>query len=477
MTVAHLKVRSQIPVGDEPLGDAPARDGVTRDHSGRDGAARRDPRAEGRLHVAPVSPAPSAEPPAGIVPEAGSPVAGGKAVLSTGSRRGLDAFAFFVANLQTGFGPFLAVYFSQAKWTQSDIGFALTVGSLVGLLGQVPGGAFVDAARSKRLAAGVAVIGIAGSALALAVWPSFLVVLLAMALHSAASCILTPAIAAISIGLVGHARAGERLGRNASFQALGNAIAAAGMGACGYYLSNGAVFYLTAALGVPAIMALTAIRGGEHGPVAESGPAESAAPREGMRAFLTNRSLLAFAACMMLFFLANAAMMPLVGSVLTLRASETATALVAACIMVPQAVLAICAPAVGRATEKFGRYPVLLVGFAALPLRGLLLASTTNPYGLVAIQVLDGVSASVLGVMVPLIVSDLTRGTGRFNLALGAVGTAMGIGAALSTSLAGIMADRLGSHSAFLGLALVGFAAFMLVALIMPETRRTRMAA
>lgn len=477
MTVAHVKVRSQIPLGDEPLGDAPARDGVTRDHSGRDGTARRDPRAEGRLHVAALGPVPAAEPPAGIVPEAGSPVAGGEAVLSTGSRRGLDAFAFFVANLQTGFGPFLAVYFSQAKWTQSDIGFALTVGSLVGLLGQVPGGAFVDAARSKRLAAGVAVIGIAGSALALAVWPSFLVVLLAMALHSAASCILTPAIAAISIGLVGHARAGERLGRNASFQALGNAIAAAGMGACGYYLSNGAVFYLTAALGVPAIMALTAIRGGEHGPVAESGPAESAAPREGMRAFLTNRSLLAFAACMMLFFLANAAMMPLVGSVLTLRASETATALVAACIMVPQAVLAICAPAVGRATEKFGRYPVLLVGFAALPLRGLLLASTTNPYGLVAIQVLDGVSASVLGVMVPLIVSDLTRGTGRFNLALGAVGTAMGIGAALSTSLAGIMADRLGSHSAFLGLALVGFAAFMLVALIMPETRRTRMAA
>jgi MFS family permease len=101
-----------------------------------------------------------------------------------------------------------------------------------------------------------------------------------------------------------------------------------------------------------------------------------------------------------------------------------------------------------------------------------MLAYTTNPYGLVAIQVLDGISASVLGVMVPLVVSDLTRGTGRFNLALGAVGTAMGVGAALSTSIAGIMADRLGSHSAFLGLAFMGFAAFMLVALIMPETRQ-----
>ncbi|KST58783.1 ABC transporter permease [Methylobacterium sp. GXS13] len=396
--------------------------------------------------------------------------------VSAVSRHGLDAFAFFVANLQTGFGPFLAVYFSQAKWTQSDIGFALTVGSLVALLGQVPGGGFVDVVRSKRFAAAVAVIGISGSAFALAVWPSFPVVLLAMAVHSGASCVLTPAIAAISIGLVGRARAGERLGRNASFAAVGNALGAAGMGAIGYYLSNGAVFYLTAALVVPTIIALTRIRAEEIDGNVFREPAPAQLPRasgkDGIRALLTNRGLLCFSACMVLFFLANAAMLPLVGSVLTLRASETATALIAACIMVPQAVLAVSAPAVGRAAERFGRYPVLLLGFGALPVRGLMLAYTTNPYGLVAIQVLDGISASVLGVMVPLVVSDLTRGTGRFNLALGAVGTAMGVGAALSTSLAGIMADRLGSHSAFLGLALMGFAAFMLVALIMPETRQ-----
>jgi MFS family permease len=402
--------------------------------------------------------------------------------IAPASRYGLDGFAFFVANLQTGFGPFLAVYFSQAKWTQSDIGFALTVGSLVALLGQVPGGAFVDVVRSKRFAAAVAVIGIAGSAFALAVWPSFLVVLLAMAVHSGASCVLTPAIAAISIGLVGRAHAGERLGRNASFAALGNALGAAGMGAIGYYLSNGAVFYLTAVLGLPAIIALSRIRAQDIDPGVFKEPATPRqAPRpsgqDGIRSLLTNRGLLCFSACMVLFFLANAAMLPLVGSVLTLRASETATALIAACIMIPQAVLAVSAPAVGRAAERFGRYPVLLLGFGALPVRGLLLAYTTNPYGLVAIQVLDGVSASVLGVMVPLIVSDLTRGTGRFNLALGAVGTAMGIGAALSTTLAGIMADHLGSHSAFLGLACMGFAAFMLVALIMPETRQTDPAA
>ena len=396
-------------------------------------------------------------------------------VISRRSTRGLDGFAFFVANLQTGFGPFLAVYFTQAKWTQSDIGFALTVGSLVSLLGQVPGGAFVDAVRSRRFAAGFSVVAIALSAFALAMWPNFLVVLLAMAAHSAASCILTPAIAAISIGLVGHARAGERLGRNASFSALGNAVAAAGMGACGYYLSNDAVFYLTAALMVPTLIALSRIRPEEiDGPAyAEAGGATGAPQGEaGLRALLTNRALLCFGACMTLFFLANAAMLPLVGSMLTLRASETATALIAACIVVPQVVLAVSAPTIGRLAERWGRRPLLLLGFAALPIRGLLFAYVDSPELLVAVQIFDGISAAVFGVMVPLVVSDVTRRTGHFNLALGAVGTAMGIGAALSTSLAGVMADRLGSHTAFLGLAIVGFAAFALVVLIMPETRR-----
>ncbi|MBB2960829.1 MFS transporter [Methylobacterium sp. R2-1] len=388
---------------------------------------------------------------------------------------GLDAFTFFIANLQTGFGPFLAVYFTQQKWTQSDIGLALTVGSLVSLLGQMPGGAFVDASRSKRFAAGFSAFWVGASAVMLAAFPTYLVVMLAMAIHSAASCVLTPAIAAISIGLVGHARAGERLGRNASFSAVGNALGAAGMGAIGYYLSNNAVFYLAGILVIPALVSLSFIPSGRAIEAAKPRMAvQEPEPREagGVAALLKNRALLCFAACMVLFFLANAAMLPLVGSVMTLRASETATALVAACIMVPQAVLALTAPLVGRLAQSWGRKPLLVIGFAALPVRGLLFAFVTDPYWMVAIQIFDGISASVLGVMVPLIVSDVTRGTGRFNTALGAVGTGMGIGAALSTALAGFMADELGSRPAFLGLAIVGAAGLVLVLLIMPETRR-----
>ncbi|KQO96299.1 MFS transporter [Methylorubrum extorquens] len=409
------------------------------------------------------------------VRRAGRPSTPGPADPSRRATYGLDAFTFFIANLQTGFGPFLAVYFTQQKWTQSDIGLALTVGSLVSLLGQMPGGAFVDASRSKRFAAGFSAFWVGASAVMLAALPTYLVVMLAMAIHSAASCVLTPAIAAISIGLVGHARAGERLGRNASFSAVGNALGAAGMGAIGYYLSNNAVFYLAGVLVIPALMALSFIPSARAVDAGRPRPAaQEPEPREagGVSALLKNRALLCFAACMVLFFLANAAMLPLVGSVMTLRASETATALVAACIMVPQAVLALTAPFVGRLAERWGRKPLLVIGFAALPVRGLLFAFVSDPYWMVAIQVFDGISASVLGVMVPLIVSDVTRGTGRFNTALGAVGTGMGIGAALSTALAGFMADELGSRTAFLGLAIVGAAGLALVLLIMPETRR-----
>src|SRR6202165_3261087 len=148
------------------------------------------------------------------------------------SLRGLDWFIFFLADVQTGFGPFVAVYLTTQKWTQVEIGLVLSIGGVVGLIGQMPGGAIIDAARSTRLVAGLAVATIGLSALGYAAWPIFPVVVLAATLHAAASCVLGPAIAAISLGLVGPLAIGERFGRNARFASLGNGIAAAVMGTC-----------------------------------------------------------------------------------------------------------------------------------------------------------------------------------------------------------------------------------------------------
>jgi predicted MFS family arabinose efflux permease len=155
------------------------------------------------------------DPPPPTAPEARRPPP------SRQSLRGLDWFIFFLADVQTGFGPFIAVYLTTQKWTQVEIGLVLSIGGLVALIGQMPGGAIVDAARSERLVAGLAVATIGVCALGYAAWPIFPVVMAAATLHAAASCVLGPAIAAISLGLVGRLEIGERFGRNARYASLG----------------------------------------------------------------------------------------------------------------------------------------------------------------------------------------------------------------------------------------------------------------
>ena len=394
---------------------------------------------------------------------------------SRSSLRGLDWFVFFVADVQTGFGPFVSVYLTTQKWTQIDIGFVLSIGSIVALLGQMPGGAIVDAARSERLVAGLALIAITVSALAYALLPMFPVVFAAASLHAAASCVLGPCIVAMSLGLVGYHGIGDRLGRNARFASIGNGIAAAAMGAFGYYFSAHAVFFVTAALLLPTLLALSRIQPREvDADLAHGGPEPR--PKEkkrvGLGAVLRQRNLFILAGCIALFHLANAAMLPLMGSAVTARSSDWATVLIAACIVVPQAMVALISPWVGHQAQIWGRRRFLLAAFMALALRGILFATVTNPTLLVAVQALDGIAAASVGIMVPLMIADITRGSGHFNFAQGLVGTAVGIGASISPTLAGYLSDRFGSPMAFAGLALIAAIGLAATWLIMPETRR-----
>jgi len=376
-------------------------------------------------------------------------------------------FTFFLADIQTGFGPFVAIYLTAQAWTQFDIGLVLTAGGLVALACQMPGGALVDAMRSARPVAMLAVAAICLSALALAIWPTFFVVMAARVLHAGASCVLGPVIAAISLGLVGHAALGARLGRNARFASIGNGFAAAVMGICGSLFSNQAVFFLTALLAAPALLALARIRTGHIERPRES---KVAAATVSVRKVLSDRRLLIFAGCILLFQLANAAMLPLMGGILTLRSSEWAATLIGACIVVPQIIVAGFAPWVGRVADSWGRRPLLFFCFAALAARGVLFAYVNGSFPVVAVQILDGVCAAILGVILPLVVADITRGTGRFNLGLGIVGSAVGIGAALSTTLAGYASDHFGSSVAFFSLAFIAGCGLALVCLL-PETR------
>jgi MFS family permease len=392
---------------------------------------------------------------------------------SRASSRGLDWFVFFVADVQTGFGPFVSVYLTTQKWTQIDIGFVLSIGSIVALLGQMPGGIIVDWARSERRVAGIALTMITAAALAYALFPIFPVVFTAAALHAMASCVLGPCIVALSLGLVGYGGIGDRLGRNARFASIGNGIAAAAMGACGYYFSAHAVFFVTAALLIPTLFALSRIQPREVDPDLAHGAAEPSKPppRASFRSILRQRRLFILAGCIGLFHLANSSMLPLMASSVTTRSGDWATVLIAACIVVPQAIVALISPWVGHKAQAWGRRYFVLAAFAALLARGLLFVIVTDPTVLVIVQALDGIAAASLGVMVPLMVADISRGTGHFNFAQGIVGTAVGIGASISPTLAGYLSDQYGSPVAFAGLAVIAAIGLLAAWAILPETR------
>jgi MFS family permease len=397
---------------------------------------------------------------------------------SGASLRGLDGVNLLLAGALSGFGPYVAAFLAEQNWTQESIGFVLTAGGFAGLLSQLPGGAMLDAVRSKRVVVALGAAMVAAGALMIAIWPSFPSVLAALVLQGITGGFLGLAITAISLGLVGHAGLAERLGRNQRFASTGGVLAAGLMGFIAYFLSYRAIFIVAAALVLPLLLALSRIQPSDihfgrascipdhHGP--------GAPPRARLQSLWKTPGLLIFAGCVFLFQMANASMLPLAGEAFAYSKEAFSSLIVSALIMVPQIIVAIMAPWTGRRANMWGRRPLLLVGFAALPIRALVFACTANPAILIAAQILDGVSGTMLGVLTALIVADLTSGTGRFNLAQGLVGTISGIGASLSTTLSGVMAGSFGRAAGFLGIAAVALAAVLLLWLLMPETHPSK---
>jgi MFS family permease len=384
-----------------------------------------------------------------------------------GTGRALDWFNLFVANIQTGFGPFIAVYLISQKWTQTAIGLALSIGTVAAMASQVPAGALVDAMPNKTRVAAFSVVAFTACAMMFAIYPIPLFVYLAEVLHGLSSCTLGPATAAMSLVIAGRFGMALRLGRNARYAAIGNGLGAALMGACGQYVSERAVFYLTAALTIPALAALLPLR---HVAIAAPSTVPEASAGGQFLNVVSDRRLLIFCACAMLFTFANAPLLMLVSGTMTAKVGNPSL-LVAACIVLPQIIVALASPEAGRLAQSRGRRSVLLLGFAALPLRALVFAGTSNPGLVVAVQALDGIGGACFGVMMPLIVSDVAGRTRHFNLSLGLIGFGVGIGGTLSTPAAGWLADHFGLRIAYCALALVGALAVLLVLFAMPETR------
>jgi MFS family permease len=383
----------------------------------------------------------------------------------------LSALNFFMAAVQTGFGPFLPVYLTRSGWTQGEVGLALSLGAIASVASQLPAGFLVDHVHRKRLVCAASLCALGVSALVMALWPSRATVWGAEILYGFGAAALSLSVAALTLNLWGHSAFGERVGANARYASLGNAAAAFFFGIVAYRLSNEAVFFLGAAMTVPALLSLARLRPKPvDGPVDHPARLPPAARTARPWQVFFDLHLHTFAVCVVLFTLANAAMLPVALNALAARHQNAGLATTGSIIAL-QAVVVLCAPWLGRAAQRWGRRPVLLAGFAALPLRGLLLATLPGVDSLIVIELLDGVSAAAIGVMIPLTAADLTRKTGFLNLAIGSFGLAASLGATFSTTLAGWIADRFGLHMAFLALSAAGAAAFIAVLLAMPETR------
>jgi predicted MFS family arabinose efflux permease len=374
-------------------------------------------------------------------------------------------------------GPFLAIYLAGYKWNEESVGLALTVGGIAGILTQTPAGGLVDLLRAKRALVGIGVAALAGGALLIALFPSFWPVMGAQLLIGGTSSVFLPAICAMSLGIVGRAAFDTRQGRNQTFNSAGNVIAAVSMGLLGYYVSNRSIFFFVAAFAVPTILVLHLIRPAEIDYELARGARDSRkrGKAESVWLLFRDRNLVLFLLCAVMFHFANAAMLPLLGEMLAKGRGRSSMLFMSACVITTQVVVTLLASWSGRMAGIWGRKPLMLVAFGILPLRAILYTLTANTTLLVAIQVMDGIAAAIFGVVSVLVIADLTRGTGRFNLTLGAINTAVGIGAALSQFIAGAIVHHAGFRAGFLFLAGVALAAFAILYLLMPETHNTRL--
>jgi MFS family permease len=389
--------------------------------------------------------------------------------------RALDLLNFFLADVRDGLGPYLSIYLLLTHhWDQASIGLVMGIGGIAAIAAQTPVGAGVDRTTAKRALIVAGAVTVTAGTLAMPLFPRFFAISLLQALTGIAGSVFAPALAAITLGLVGTRSFSRRIGRNESFNHAGNATAGAITGGLAYCFGPVVVFWVLAAMAALSVMATLRIpadaidhdvaRGMDHA------PGDAHRRPSGFAALLRDRRLLIFAAAMAAFHLANAAMLPLVGQVLALQNKDIGTALMATCIVAAQVVMVPMAYLAGAKADSWGRKPSFLFGFAILTARGFLYTLSDNSYWLVGVQVLDGVGAGIFGALFPLVVQDLTHGTGRFNVTLGAVTTVWGVGAALSNIIAGWIVVAAGYDTAFISLGVFAAAGLALYAVAMPET-------
>ena len=398
--------------------------------------------------------------------------------------RTLDALNFFLADVRDGLGPYLAIYLLAVRgpahgWNEATVGAILTIAGIVGLIAQTPAGSLIDRAGNKPRIVMIAALLVTLSSLSLPIVSGFTAVAVTQSIAAIAGAVFAPAISAITLGLVGPRLFAKRVGRNEAFNHAGNAVSAALAGVLAWKFGPVVVFWLMGGLTVASIVSASRLKNDDidnavaRGLDCEPDHAEDDCEQpSGWKTLLENKPLMIFALTAFLFHLANAAMLTSVSQLLARTVGkDQATSLTAACIVAAQLVMVPVAIVVGRNTNRWGTKPLFLVAFAVLAARGALYTVSDNPWWLVGVQALDGIGAGIFGALFPVVIADLTKGTGRFNVSQGAVASAQGLGAALSATLAGAIIVWAGYTASFLTLATIAVLGLGLYVVAMPETK------
>jgi MFS family permease len=387
----------------------------------------------------------------------------------------LDALNFLASDVRNLFGPFVNVFLVTSRhWSQTDVGLATTASGLFGIALQTPIGAAIDVTRAKRGVIVLTMAGMTAAAVIIFAAPTFWPMAIALSILAVAGDAFAPAVSALTLGLVTRDELARRLGRNSAFDHGGNMAIALLAGAVGYAFSQRAVFLMVpvfAVLTSAAVLAIPAVAI-NHDRARDAGhDGETKGSPAGYRVLFQTRPLMVFALCAFLFHFANAPLLPLVGQKLALEFPKEATAMMSFCMVAAQGVMLPIAILVGRNADAWGRRPIFLIAFAVLPIRAALYVLSDNTFWLIGVQLLDGIGAGIYGALTPLVIADVMRGTGRFNLAQGAVATTMGIGASVSALAAGVAVDHFGYSVSFLALGVAAAIAFLVFFAFMPETR------
>jgi len=386
------------------------------------------------------------------------------------SLRSLEWLNFFLADVQTGLGPFLAAYLASSGWNPGRVGYALTFGGLVTVAMQTPAGAVIDAVHRKRTLLAVSLGVLVAGAFLLMGHLSPISVYAAQFLIGSSGPFLGPTVAAITLGIVGAGAFDKQFGKNQAFNSAGNVFTALLVAYVSYKFGYRAIFVIAALLAIPAAVSIFGVDAEQVDYARARGSIQEQGNAEGLSSLFKDRVLLCFLTTAFLFHLANAAMLPQLGEMLSKDNLKAAAPFMSACIIVTQFVIAISAAWIGRRAAAKGRRPLLLLGFSVLPIRGVLYTLTHAVGALIAIQTLDGVANAIFGIVSILVIKDRTQGTGRFNVAAGTLATMVGIGAAASTTIGGVLIQRLGYRASFLGLAGIALLAFALLWFAVPET-------